>query len=368
MKRILILIKGLGRGGAEQLLVNAARYSDTQTFDYEFAYLLPHKNALVKELENLGFPVTCLSGSRGLGWTRRLARLVREREIDLLHAHLPYSAIGARLALRGARRPVLVYTEHNVWERYHKATYWANLLTYPRNDRVFAVSNDVRASVCYPRLLGKMRMPPLETLYHGADHAAIQTVRTATEVRSELGIPHDAPVVGTVANFKTHKGHRYLIEAIPKVLETAPDTRFVLVGLGPLQDDIALQAKRLGLNGAVIFTGFREDVLDVANTFDLFALPSLHEGLSIALVEVMALGKPSVVTPAGGVPEVIENGKQGLIVPTRDPEAMATSILTLIARPDLRTRMGDAARRRSADFDIRTATTHMEQVYLELLE
>ena len=113
MKRILLLIKGLGRGGAEQLLVSAAPYRDADRFEYEVAYLLPEKDALVADLEGLGIPVHCLGG-RGVGWVGRLRTLVRDRDIDLVHAHLAYTAIGARLGLRRRRLP-LVYTEHIVW-------------------------------------------------------------------------------------------------------------------------------------------------------------------------------------------------------------------------------------------------------------
>jgi glycosyltransferase involved in cell wall biosynthesis len=365
MKRILLLIKGLDRGGAEQIVATAAPHLDSSRFDYQVAYLLPERRALVGQLEGAGVPVACLNGGRGLGWVGRLRDLVAEQRIDLVHAHSPVPAIFARLALRGTR---IVYTEHNVWQRYHRATYWANLLTYFRNDRVFAVSDEVRRSIRYPRAVRFLPTPTVETLYHGIDEAAVARWRSPDGLRAEFGIAEDAPLVGTVANFKVHKGHHRLLLAALKVREAMPDARFVLVGRGPLEADIRRQADELGLNGTVLITGFREDALRFTAACDVFALPSEHEGLPIALLEAMALGKPTAATRAGGIPEVVEDGREGLLVEsTSDPSALAGVILTLLGDPQLRARMGRAAQIRARHFDIRKAVHRMEQVYQELL-
>lgn len=367
MNRILLLIKGLGRGGAEQLLVSAAPFMDTSRFSYEVAYLLPWKDALVPDLEKANLVVHCLDGGRGLGWVSRLRRLVHEREIDVVHSHSPIAAVGARLGL-GRRPPVRrVYTEHNVWERYHRLTYWANLLTFPRSDYVFAVSEHVALSIRYPAALRFRRMPPVETRYHGIDPEAMGSWPPADGLREELGIPEGAPVVGTVANFKAHKGHRQLLKAAARVRRVVPDVRFVLVGAGPLEGEMKSLSRDLGLDGTVVFAGHRQDVPQLAQTFDLFALPSIHEGLSIALIEALALGKPAVVTEAGGLPEVVEDGKQGFVVPPGDEDRLVDSIVTLLLDAPLRARFGESARDRAARFDIRTAITRIEEVYTELL-
>jgi len=267
----------------------------------------------------------------------------------------------------GPRRPRLVYTEHNVWQSYKPPTYWANLLTFARTDHVFAVSDVVRSSIRYPRGLRWRRLPPLETLYHGLDRSSMERWPPADGVRQEFGIPEQAPVIGTVANFRHTKGHGYLLQAAALVRRSVPDVRFLLVGQGPLEAEVRLEAERLGLGGTVIFAGFREDVPRLTAAIDVFALSSVHEGLSIALMEAMALGKPPVVTRVGGLPELVEDRRHGLLVPPADPTALAAGILTLVQDPSLRARMGQAARQRAADFDIRTAVLRMEEVYAELL-
>jgi glycosyltransferase involved in cell wall biosynthesis len=370
MKRILLLIKGLGRGGAEQLLLSAAPHLDRSRFRYEVAYILPMKDALVQPLEELGLPVHCLGGTRGGGWAFRLRSMVREKRIDLVHAHLPYAAVGARLGLRlpptHGRRCALVYTEHNVWGCYHPLTRWANLLTLPMSDHVFTVSEAVGRSMRSPRWL-PLRPPAIETLHHGLDwNDFSQTAMTPT-ARREFWIPLSAPLIGTVANFRREKGHRYLLEAFGKVREAHPDTRLLLVGQGPLEGETRRRAADQGLDGSVIFAGYRDDALRILPTFDVFVLPSQHEGLSIALLEAMALGRPIVATRVGGVPEVVEDGVTGFLVPPRDPAALAAAIVTLLESPALRERMGEAARRRATHFDIRSSVRRVEQVYEELL-
>jgi glycosyltransferase involved in cell wall biosynthesis len=363
-RRVLVLIKGLGRGGAEQLLVSAAPHLDAERFEYRVAYLLPKKDALVGELRSAGLPVECLHGERGIGWVSRLRSMVRRGRIDLVHVHSPVAATGARLGL-GPGGPRIVYTEHNVWARYHPMTYRANMLTFFRNDHVFAVSEHVRASIAYPRPLAFLPMPPTETLHHGID---LELVPPAADgVRAELGIEEDAPIVGTVANFKAHKAHEVLLRAAVEVRRDVPNVRFVLVGTGPLEADVRRRAEASGLNGTVVFAGFRDDAPRVASAFDVFALPSTYEGLSIALLESMALGKPAVVTRVGGLPEVVADGVNGLLVQPGAPAELAREIVRLLRDPALRARLGDAARVRAHEFDIRRAVRRTEDVYGELL-
>ena len=367
MNNILLLIKGLGRGGAEQILVSCARYGDTSRFRYEVAYLLPWKDAFVGSLRKAGVDSWCLDGARGAAWSVRLRTLVRDHDIDLVHVHSPLPAVGARLALP-LRKPI-VYTEHNLWKRYHPATYWANLLTYPRNNHVFAVSSHVRDAVSYPRPFNFLPMPRIETLYHGPDPAALDAVTSdlSDGAKGDFGIPNDAPVIGTVANLKPHKGHDQLLSAAVQVRRSIPEARFVLVGQGPLERELRSRAHALGLDDAVLFTGYREDALRIARIFDVFVLPSVHEGLAIALIEAMALGKPAVVTRVGGLPEVVEDGKSGYIVPPNRPDELARRIVTLLQDGVLRESFATAARQRAMGFSVVSAVHRIEDVYEELI-
>lgn len=366
MTRILQLIKGLDRGGAERLVVDALRFRDASAFDYEVAYLLRGSDAMVPTIEALGIPIHCLRGGLDGAWVGRLRRLVDTRGIDLVHVHSPFAGIGARLLRPRSHRPRIVYTEHNGWESYHPATRWGNLLTFSRNDFVFAVSEHVRRSIRVPPVLSRRPLPRVVTLYHGIDREAIAMQADGDGVREGLGIATDAPVVGCVANFRPHKAHGDLLKATLRIRDAVPDVRLVLVGGGPLEHAIRSAVHRMGLDTTVVFTGARADVPTIVSCFDVFVLSSRMEGLSIALIEAMSLGKPAVVTDAGGLPEAIPSGG-GVVVPAGEPQALADGVIRLLRDPELRGRMGEVARVWSSEFDIRRAVRRIEGVYAELL-
>ena len=365
MTGVLLLIKGLGRGGAEQLLVTASSHLDRDRFRYEVAYLLPWKDALVGPLEAAGLSTHCLDGGRGAGWVARLRELARDRRVGIVHAHSPIPAVASRLALPRAVRKV--YTEHNLWPRYHRATYWANLLTFGRNDHVFAVSDEVRASIRYPGPMASFRRPPVETLYHGLDWSSRPAPAPRSEARATLGIAEDAPVVGTVGNLTAKKDHATLLAAAAVLRSSVPGLRVVVVGHGPLEDEVRRRRRNLDLEETVVMAGFRDDAARLMSAFDVFVLSSRYEGLPIALLEAMALGIPAAITRVGGNAEVVADGVHGLLVPPGDARRLAGAVGRLLGDEALRGRLGEAARHRAADFDIRVAVRRMEEVYGELV-
>ena len=198
-------------------------------------------------------------------------------------------------------------------------------------------------------------MPPVETLYHGIDRPRSSDGPHQNGVREELGIAADAPVVGTVANFKSHKRLDQLLLARPDRRSRASRTS-ASSWWGRVRSSRSSGSSPLGSISTtrVVFTGFREDAPRVCSTFDVFALSSEHEGLSIALIEALALGKPAVVTDVGGLSEVVEDGRQGYLVPTGQPLILGDRIVRLLKDPALRSRMGAEGRARAEVFDIRS--------------
>ncbi len=365
--KVLLLIKGLGRGGAEQLLSTSAPYLDRGRFSYQVAFVRRDKDALVGELRSAGLRVECLGSSGDARWTANLRSLVKRDRIDLIHAHSPAIAAAARVIFPRRSGIRFVYTEHGPWTNYRARTYWPNALTFARNDHVFAVSDSVRLSIRYPAALRFMGRVPVETLYHGLDLAAIRGRASADGVRAEFDIPEDVPVVINVANFRPQKRHALLLRAAAEVRARSPEVRFLLVGQGPLEGATRRLARRLGLTDNVTFTGFRDDVPRLLAASDVFALPSSWEGLSIALLEAMALGKPCVVTRIGGVSEVIGGGEFGVVVDEGDPRGFADALLRLLGDPAEARRLGEAGKERAGAFDIRPAVKREEDVYVRLL-
>ncbi|HEY7069624.1 MAG TPA: glycosyltransferase [Acidimicrobiales bacterium] len=354
---VLMLAKGLGRGGTERLLCGSVRLLDPARYRVEVAYLLPWKDALVPEVEAAGVPVHCLDAphATSVAWLGRLRRLVRERDIALVHTHMPAPAVAARLALPG-RAPAFVHTEHNLWDRYRPATRWANRLTYGRNAAVIAVSGAVARSV------GGTRPAP-EVVVHGVEPPAGPPTGPA-EARSRLGLDGSGPVVGTVGNFTAKKDHATLVQALSAL---PADVRLVLVGLGPLEADLRALVAREGLAERVTFAGSRDDVAALLPAFDVFALSSRYEGLPIALLEAMAAGRPCVATSVGGVPEVITDGEDGVLVPPDDPAALAAALTALLDDPARRTELGRRAAARAEDFRLDAAVARIEAVYDRVL-
>lgn len=359
--RVLMLTKGLGRGGTERLIVGAARLADRACVELEVAYLLPWKDAFVPDLEALGTPVHCLDAPRtaGLGWARRLRALVRDREIDLVHTHMPLPASVARVALPG-RRPAFVHTEHNMWGRYRPPTRWANAATYRRNARAIAVSDGVAASI--------RSSVPVEVIVHGTDpRLVVRGDAARAAARTALDLPADALVVGSVGNFTAKKDQATLLRAFAPRPARGRDVVLVLVGLGPLEDDLRALAVELGIGDRVRFPGSRDDVFALLPAFDVFALSSRFEGLPIALLEAMASGVAPVATRVGGIPEVITDADDGLLVDPGDPGALARALDRVLGDDALRGRLGEHARDRALTFDLANAVRRTEAIYASIL-
>lgn len=369
VSRVLWLAKGLGRGGAEQLLSLTAARIDRLRFQIEVAYLLAWKDALVPEFKSCGIETHCLGMRHGadLSWIRRLRSLMDQRRFNLVHTHSPYPAIAARVAL-GAGTVPLIHTEHNVWPQYRWPTYAANAATFGRNAAVLAVSRPVAESIKPPRWMPWMTAPAVEVMHHGIDEARVRRGPDArVKARRTLGLGEADLVLGTVGNLRPQKDHHSLLVAFRLLPDLVSPTRLVIVGSGPLEDELRRQVTRHGLEQRVLLAGSRDDVQEILPAFDVFVLSSVYEGLSIALLEAMAAGLPAVVTRVGGMPDALTDGMDGLLVPPRDPEALAAAIERLLRDEPLRRQLGEQATRSVQRFSIGTAVRRMEELYDDVL-
>jgi glycosyltransferase involved in cell wall biosynthesis len=168
-------------------------------------------------------------------------------------------------------------------------------------------------------------------------------------VHEAFWLPHGAPVVGNVAALVPHKGQRHLIEAARLVVREIPETRFVIFGEGDLREQLERQVREHRLEKHVLLPGFRMDVLGCLKGLDLFVMSSVTEGLGTSLLDAMACSRASVATRAGGIPEIVEEGRTGVLVEPRDHSAMAREIVHLLKEDGLRQRMGEAARAHVAE-------------------
>jgi glycosyltransferase involved in cell wall biosynthesis len=365
--RVLWLTKGLGPGGTETLLAAGAHAIDRDNFEYAAAYVVPEKCALVPVLEGAGVPVTCLgaTGQSGPRWALQLRQLLLERPKNVVHAHSPLLASAARLVARSLPRrvrPITLSTEHNIWPAYGVPTRVLNAITYALDAAHFAVSDEVRRS-----MPGWWRQRT-ETLLHGIVVGGARAHRSERErMRHALGVGADDCLVVTVANYRRHKDYSTLLAAACRVRGFGAPVRFAAVGQGPLESEVMAEHARSGLGNAFSLLGYRPDVLDVLAAADLFVLSSRQEGLPVALMEALALGLPVVATNVGGISEAVTDGVEGRLVPGERPDELADAIVGLVRDPDERSRMAEAATRRSTQFDVGRVVRRYESCYRMLV-
>ena len=359
MTRVLHLIKGLGPGGAEALLVAQAEVP-VPDLDTEVAYLVPWKDHHVVALEACDWRVRCLDGARiwDPRWMLRLRRLLASGEVDVVHGHSPLVAAISRLMLRTLRRsgrPASVYTEHNEWGRHRRGTRLLNRLTIGLEGHVLAVSDAVARSMA-----GR---GDTEVLIHGIDMAAVAALRDQRDaVRAELGLADDRIVIGIVANHRREKAYDVLIRAVARAVAVRPDLSFVAVGQGPLEDQTRHDAVAAGVADHLLFLGYRPDARRLMAGFDVFTLSSRHEGLPVTLMEAAALELPVVATRVGGVPDAVE-AERSILVDPDDPEALADAYVAMAERLD---RLPPPA---AADrFEVRTTVERLAAIHRDLAD
>jgi glycosyltransferase involved in cell wall biosynthesis len=227
--------------------------------------------------------------------------------------------------------------------------------------RMITVSNSVRETL----LRCGVAPSKIEVIHHGTDvEAFAQTTLSVREARAQMGISEDRIAVGIIGRIAPEKGHRFLLKAA-QILGDSYPLQFVVIGNGPDEEAVRRSVVDLGLRDRVIFTGFRDDVNNATNALDIVAVPSTwNEPCSAVVQQAMALSKPVIGTRVGGTPEMVIEGKTGLLVPPSDSEALAQAIRCLAGDAFLRKRMGKAGHELvEAEFSLRGMTDKIEALY-----
>jgi glycosyltransferase involved in cell wall biosynthesis len=362
--RVLWLIKGLGPGGAEMLLVSMARFLRDHDVALSCAYVLPGKSQMVDDLASAGVQIISLGeGNRtGWSWILRLHRVLRRGHFDVVHVHSPSIAAISRVLIRLWRMPVkIVYTEHNHWNAYNPVTRLLNRITFASDDARIAVSSSVRGS------LPMKHQATTQTVVHGIVLKDLdRPMRPRDAVRRELGVPERCRLIITVANFRRQKAYPDLLAAAKQLTERHDDILFVAAGQGPLEVDIKRLRKSLDLEDRFLLVGHRTDVHDLLAASDIFVLASVWEGYPIALMEAMATGLACVSTRVGGATDAITDGLNGLLLDAGDVDTLVAQIDRLLDDQALCNSLGAEARRTASQFDIARASRHVLALYEEL--
>jgi glycosyltransferase involved in cell wall biosynthesis len=216
-----------------------------------------------------------------------------------------------------------------------------NRILARKTSKIVAVSHIVKSL-----LMERDHIDPskINVIYNGIDTDRFQSYLTKEEARDKLGLPAESLVIGTVGRLEKPKGQLHLIRAFGKVSEQNPDTKLVIVGTGSLESSLKSDVSRQRIDDSVIFLGLRRDIPDILRAFDIFVMPSLSEGFPMALLEAMSLALPVIVTPVGGIPELVTDERNGIFVPPADESALAKKILDLSANRPRLTRLGNSAK------------------------
>jgi glycosyltransferase involved in cell wall biosynthesis len=357
---ILHLSSSSGPGGAEAVVASVA--SGLDPVRYRSVVCLFRDGWLRERCQRLGLETHVIPIHRALDvtWLRRFRALLGGRDVAVIHAHEFGANTWGTLAGRLARRPVIA-TVHG---RSYYADSWRRRLAYRVVSRaavMVGVSEDVKRFIVASTGVSSRRV---QVVHNGIGVHGPVSSEARARVRAELGIVGADRVVTVVGNLYPVKGHRYLLEAAPRILALCPSAVFLFAGRGECEAELRAQANALGIEARVRFLGLRHDVPALLAIADVFVQPSLAEGLSIAILEAMAAARPVITTRVGGNSELVADGTSGLLVASADAPALAAAVTRLLTDDAEARRLGDngLARVRS-HFSVEAMVRRYEALY-----
>ncbi len=297
--------------------------------------------------------------------------LLKHNKYDIIHTHNSKAGFTGRLAAKLAGVPIIVHTIHGFsfhdFEKPQRQKLFIFLEKFAAHfaDKLITVSEPLKN---WGLRLGIGRLAQYITIYDGIEIEKFKADFDLEKKRMEFGIKPGELVVGIVSKLWEGKGLEDILKASQNVVSVVPNVKFMFVGEGHLRKKLENMNQELGLSAYVIFTGFRTDIPQINAIFDLAVLASLFEGLGRVLLEAMVLGKPVIATRVGGIVDVVDDGKNGILIPPGDHVALTTALITLLQDRQLRVKMGEAAKRKIDEkFSAQTMVKRIEDLYDELI-
>ncbi len=372
MERIKVLhvIGGGELGGAEMHILNLLTHMDRERFEVRLCCLFPEPFVQVARANGIATDAVVMRHKLNIGIVDNLMEIIRGRQIDIVHTHGVRANLVGRLAAKLAGIKHIVTTVHSVLEQDYPSFFARQVNRLMERITINSVERFVTVSDLLKQDLVGHGIPAVKitTIYNGVNLAAFRQERVTGDVRKDLGIAPDVPVLGMIARFHPVKGHRFFLEAAKTISRVRPDCRFLLVGSGQYRSEVEAMVKQLGLREQVIFTGYREDIVDVLHSLDILVISSLSEGFGLTAIEAMAMKVPVVATRVGGLPEIIKHGSNGILVPPAEGQAIAQAVLDLLANPeDSRAMAARAFEHVRENFSVEIMAKNTEQLYCSLM-
>lgn len=344
------------RGGEQQTLWLC---QGLQQRGHEIFLACPPQSALHKRANAVGIAVcpVAMRGEWDVWAVRNLVGVIQRISIKIVHFQTAHAHTLGLLAAQLAKVPIRILTRRVDFHIHkHLLNRWkyGSALT-----AILTISEGIRKVMIEDGLEPER----VVTVHSGINLQRIENITDGSYLREEFAISEGSLVIGMVGALAPHKHHQNFLEAAAIIKRSFPNARFLIVGEGPLREELERYSASRGLSADVIFTGFREDVLEITKMFDIFALSSYLEGMGTSILDAMALGVPIVATEVGGVPEIILHGRNGLLVPARNPDKLAQAILKLAKDPPLRDQMGAYGKEYVRNFDVNKTVEQTEAVY-----
>jgi len=347
-------------GGAEMIVLRLAASLDRSRFRSIVCLFRP--GWLNDSCREAGLPthVIKMRGALDFNWARNFARLVRQEEIAVIHAHeFTANAYGSLMGqILGVPVVATVHGKNYYTEKVKRRMAYRYA---SRVSRMVAVSEDLKQFIVRRAGVAEHRV---NVIYNGVDVAGLPPADQLSAIRTDLRLDGYDHVIGAVGSLYPVKGHIHLIKALPEILRACPKTLLLLVGQGELAQALKAEVVKRKLDAHVRFLGFRNDVPALLSLFDVFVLPSLSEGLSMALLEAMAAGKPVVATKVGGNSELVIDGDTGFLIDAESPESISNRVVHVLRDKVRAVHMGDRGRRRVHDkFSFRAMVDSYQSYY-----
>lgn len=368
---LMVVTNDLLVGGVQRNIVRYFEHFDKRRFKLHLATVC-EAGPLAQEVALTGAEVFSVRSIAGIGPLKtitpwgvwRLAKIMREKQIDVVQTRLFLGNTIGRLAAVLAGVPVIVAAEHSTY--FDKTIFHRRIdrLLIGKTERIVAVSQAVAEFTSRQEMIA----PDLFTVvYNGLDLENFK-VSAGKRIRQELGIAPDAPVLGSVARLIEEKGFTDFVSLLPQIVKKEPKVVFLLVGDGPERVAIQKVAQQAQVADRVVFTGERNDVPELLSAMDLFVLPSRREGLPTAVLEAMATGICVLTNDLPQFKEIVTDGKDGRIVDFADRKRVAETIVKLLADGDRRRTLAAAGNRRAQDFSVKRMVDSYADLYLQLWE
>jgi len=359
--KVLYVITSTGYGGAERLLLSHLKLLDQDKYCFYVCSLLEKPDDLQNEISNYAEIINLeLKNKFNLTVIPKLIKLINRIKPDIIHTHLFQARFYTAIASIFSKSTILITHKHNnVNLRKHNVFVVLERLGITFYDKIIAISHAVAKSLKSYELVPSKK---IFVLHNGIDIAKFNVIKS-----SHRNSKKNQVVIGIVCRLEPQKGIIYLLLAMRIILAKFPNAKLEIVGDGSLFRELVEYSKNLGISNSVKFFGKFADVIPFYKRMDVFVLPSLYEGFGIVLLEAMASGLPIVATNVDGINEVVVDGESGILIPPKNPEAIADAVLKIIENDQLSERLILRGYERAKSFDIKENVYKLHNFYKMLL-